>query len=188
MNPEFFLFSAISSAAKLLPPTMDGPAARAMVLAICLQESKLQFRKQVGGPARGYAQFESGGGVVGVLTHPSVATHTKVVCAALDIPATQTAIYTALEHNDVLVAALARLLLWTLPGGLPTKQDPDGAWGQYISAWRPGKPHRDTWNNHYAHAWAIVEETATVAAIDHTPLIQTFIEALDKLRAIIHAR
>ena len=97
MAPEYFLDTALRGALKLLPPNMDSLAARAMVLAICLQESKLAFRKQVGGPARGYAQFEAGGGVTGVLTHASSSSYAKAVCASLDVGATVTAVYTALS-------------------------------------------------------------------------------------------
>ena len=166
MTPEFFLESPLKGALKLLPAAMDSPAARAMVIAICLQESQLRFRRQVGGPARGYAQFEQGGGVRGVLAHPTSMTHAKVVCASLDLQPTVTAVYPALEQNDVLVAAFARLLLWTLPDALPTKDNPEVGWQQYIAAWRPGKPHRETWDAYYAQAWAMVEENAKQERIE----------------------
>lgn len=134
---------------------MDSRAARAMVLAICLQESRLTHRAQVGGPARGYAQFELGGGVRGVLTHPASRPHIQAVLAALDYTtaASAEACWIAIEHNDILAAAFARLLLWTLPGALPAQDAPGAGWAQYIAAWRPGKPHRETWNAFYDQAW-----------------------------------
>ena len=160
MAPEFFLDTAIRGGFQLLPPAMDTPAARAMVLTVCLQESKLMFRRQVGGPAKGYAQFEQGGGVAGVLNHPSVSNYAKEVCAALNVAPAAVAVYAALEQNDSLTAAFARLLLWTLPEVLPSKSDPALGWSQYIAAWRPGKPHRETWDAYFRQAWACVEKAS----------------------------
>lgn len=159
MTPEFFLSVPFNGALRLLPPEMDSAAARAMIMAICLQESKLQLRKQVNGPAKGYAQFEKSGGVAEVFANAASMTHAKMVCAGLDVSPTVTAVYTALEHNDILAAAFARLLLWTLPQALPTKEDPEEGWRQYVHAWRPGKPHRETWDNYYAQAWQLAEES-----------------------------
>lgn len=187
MAPEFFLSSAIGGAMQLLPTNMNSPQARAMILAICLQESRLEFRRQVGGPARGFAQFELGGGVTGVLNHPSTATHSKVICTALNIVATPQAVYTALELNDVLAASFARLLLWTLPTALAGKDNPEAAWKQYIAAWRPGAPHREQWNANFAHAWLTVESTIVAdPKIDAIRIAAiTFMQGLDKLRATI---
>lgn len=157
MTPELFLAYPLRGALSVLPANMDSLEARAMVIAICLQESKLIARRQTGGPARGYAQFEQAGGVTGVFNHPSTAATVKIVCAALDITPTIVSIYGALEQNDILVAALARLLLWTLPSSLPGKDNPEAGWLQYVAAWRPGKPHRETWDMNYLHAWNAVE-------------------------------
>lgn len=187
MTPELFLAYPLRGALSILPANMDTPAARAMVIAICLQESKLQSRKQVGGPARGFAQFEQGGGVTGVFNHPSTAALTKVVCAALDINPTVLSIYNALEQNDTLTAALARLLLWTLPSQLSTKDNPEAGWQQYLSAWRPGKPHRETWDANYLHAWNVVEtanltEQANIDAIRIRDAAIGFVLSLDTLQ------
>lgn len=156
MTPELFQRIALVPALSLLPPAMDTPAARAFILAICLQESGLTARRQRDGPARGLAQFEKAG-VNGVLTHAASSTHAKAICAALSIQATTTSVHAALQYADVLTAVFARLLLWTLPQALPAREDSSGAWSQYLSAWRPGKPHRETWATHYAHGWAVVE-------------------------------
>ena len=158
MAPETFLANALIPALRLLPPKMDTPAARAMVLAICLQESRMKYRRQLGGPARGYAQFELGGGVRGVLTHPASQAHIKYVLTALDYDpmSDPAACYQAIEHNDILAAAFARLLLWTLPTPLPMRGDAQGGWDTYIAAWRPGKPHRDTFDAFYDQAWSLV--------------------------------
>lgn len=158
MTPEFFLQNALVPALRLLPLKMDSPAARAMVVAICLQESRLKYRRQNGGPARGYAQFEQGGGVRGVLTHAASKPHIQVVLTALDYSPDADALdcYAAIEHNDILAAAFARLLLWTLPQALPVQNAPGSAWTQYTEAWRPGKPIRETWDGFYEQAWEIV--------------------------------
>ncbi len=138
----------------LLPPSMQSQAASALLLAFGLQESKFLHRHQIGGPACGFWQFETAG-VVGVLEHRASQAHIYRVLASLRyMTVTPHACATAIEHNDVLAAAFARCLLWTLPGPLAGKGDPDTAWKQYISGWRPGRPHPDTWANNYAEAWA----------------------------------
>ena len=158
MSPEKFIRNALEPALKLLPAKMDSLAGRAMIVSICLQESRLKYRAQIGGPARGYAQFEREGGVIGVLSHASTRPHIRAVLAALDYSpdSDQSACYAAIEHNDILACAFARLLLWTLPDALPAQDDPGAGWSQYIKAWRPGKPHRETWNTFYEQAWEIV--------------------------------
>ena len=158
MTPEAYLQNALEPALRLLPARMDSRGGRAMVIAICLQESRLKHRRQVGGPARGYAQFELGGGVRGVLTHPATRQYIQIVLAALDYDPTSSAedCWTAIEHQDILGAAFARLLLWTLPGPLPEPGDAADGWRQYLSGWRPGKPHRGTWDAFYGTAWDTV--------------------------------
>ena len=66
MTLPYLLRYTLPSAFALLPPAMDTPDARVLLLAIGLQESKFSHRLQIGGPARGYWQFEQGGGVRGV--------------------------------------------------------------------------------------------------------------------------
>lgn len=158
MTPELFISIALVPALRLLPPRMDSPAARAMVVAICLQESRLTHRRQIRGPARGFAQFEKGGGVKGVLTHRATSVHITTVCEALSYKPTVAACYVAIEHNDVLAAVFARLLLWTVPGVLPGRSEPAKGWDQYLAGWRPGKAHPKTWNENYARAWALVSQ------------------------------
>ena len=158
MTPELFLRIAIEPALALLPPRMDTPAARAMILAICLQESAgLKHRRQVLGPARGFPQFEVGG-IRGILGHKASKAHLANALEALAYPVTNDATvpYVAIEHNDVLAAVCARLLLWTLPTPLPCPDTPAEAYEQYIKAWRPGRPHPETWAEYYRSAWALV--------------------------------
>jgi hypothetical protein len=140
----------------LLPPSMDSVEARAMLLAIGLQESRFLHRKQIGGPAKGFWQFEEGGGVKGVLSHESTSAIAQQVCNARMIPALVTRAYNALEEDDVLACCFARLLLYTLPWALPGPGQNNEGWRQYIAAWRPGKPHRATWDEFYQRAWAEV--------------------------------
>lgn len=148
----------LPAALSLLPPEMDTPEARAMLLAIGLQESRFDHRRQVGGPARGFWQFEIGGGLHGEMTHKSVAADFDAATCALRYPlgTTPYAFFSAIEHNDVLACVCARLLLWTLPQALPGRDEAQEAWEQYIAAWRPGKPHRATWDAYYRQAWEMV--------------------------------
>ena len=153
MTSSYLLAHAYRASMALLPPAMDSAGARAMLLAIAWQESRLLHRRQISGPARGFWQFEKGGGVAGVLMHPATATHARYVCSSLTYPPSTDACYTAIEHNDVLACSFARLLLWTLPKALPGRADAEAGWNQYLLAWRPGKPHRETWNDYYTLAW-----------------------------------
>jgi len=158
MTPEYLARYVLPPALSLLPAAMDTPNARAMLLAIALQESRCCHRRQVRGPAKSFWQFEITG-VRGVLAHKASKPHIANALSVLAYPVTDDATtpYVAIEHNDVLACVFARLLLWTLPGALPGKDDTEGAWLQYIDAWRPGKPHRATWNQYFGMAWAIVE-------------------------------
>lgn len=140
------------AAALLLPPKLDTQAAWAQLYAIGRQESRLDARRQIGGPARGFWQFEKGG-IQGVLNHPASQPLIFSVLDALDYDRLVDTSYTAIEHNDVLAFAYARCLLWTLAGPLPGPGDPDTGWAQYTAAWRPGTPRRQTWNAFYAEAW-----------------------------------
>jgi len=152
MNLSEIRERAIAPALALLPARMNSAAAEVQMLAIGLQESRFEHRRQIGGPARGFWQFEQGGGVRGVLRHHSSREHAQAVCRARSVIATESAVYAALEHDDVLAAAFARLLLWTDPKPLPAIGDEQGAWDLYLRVWRPGKPHRHTWNALYAQA------------------------------------
>lgn len=145
------LRDVIDPALAELPERMTSDAARVMLLAIGLQESRLTDRVQRnGGPARGLWQFERNGGVRGVLVHETSRTEARAACERRDLPASATAVYTALETDDVLAAVFARLLLWTDP--LPLPDDMDAGWIYYLRNWRPGKPHPQTWPAFYRRA------------------------------------
>lgn len=147
---------AIDQALEILPDRMDSPEARVMMAAIGLQESKFIYRKQIGGPAKGFWQFERNGGVRGVVNHQASCSYAVQVCAEQGVPFNTTSIYNALEFDDVLAGAFARLLLWADPHPLPDIGDAQGAWDYYIRNWRPGKPHRHTWDEFYQKATVAV--------------------------------
>ena len=141
------------SAMQLLPAPMDSPAARNMLFAIAMQESRLIRRQQIMGPARGFWQFEEGGGVHGVLNHGLTRPLIHKVLDALQYDYAVHTSYVAIEHNDILACCYARLLLYTVPEPLPVRQDAQEGWRQYLWAWRPGKPHPLTWDPFYEQAW-----------------------------------
>jgi hypothetical protein len=146
----------IPAALALLPASMDTPQARAMMMAIGLQESRFEHRKQVRGPAHGFWQFESGGGVHGVLTHKVTKPLIEPVLGTLRYLPSDC--YYAIRDNDVLAAAFARLLLWSHPEPLPARTDHAGAWHYYLETWRPGRPHPETWDDLHRRAWEVEDE------------------------------
>lgn len=147
---------AITPALALLPARMSSIEAEVMLLAIGLQESRFEHRRQIGGPARGFWQFERGGGVAGVLRHAASREHAVRVCDARGVSPVPEQVYQRLGHDDVLAAAFARLLLWTDAWSLPALGEASRAWDLYIRTWRPGKPHRSTWDALYEQALAEV--------------------------------
>ena len=142
----------VPAAFMVLPSDMRSTAARRLLLAIGWQESRFTHRVQVGGPARGYWQFEQAGGVRGVLGHQKSRDVAREALRALGYrhEPTPFGCYAAIEHNDVLACVFARLLLWTLPDRLA--EDEANGWRQYIAAWRPGKPHAHTWPTAWSEA------------------------------------
>lgn len=142
----------IDAALRFMPAKYDSTEARAMLLAIGLQESEFRHRQQINGPANGYWQFEPVG-VRGVLEHHATALLAQDLLKRFDYHDTSTAAYGGITHNDILACCFARLLLWRLPHSLPKRHEVDEAWRQYLSAWRPGKPHQDKWAENYARAW-----------------------------------
>lgn len=146
----------IPRAYRILPPALKDPRATVLLLAIGLQESRFERREQVGGPARGFWQFERGGGVRGVLRHWSTRTPAAMACAARDCPVLPNDVYLRIAEDDILACAFARLLLFTDPAPLPDIGEHDEAWRYYVRTWRPGKPHQRTWRKLYDEAVATV--------------------------------
>lgn len=163
---------AIEPALSLLPASMDTPQARVIMLAITGQEADFRHRYQVlntpgaKGPARGLWQFERGGGVAGVLKHSASAAHARRIAEQRVGATSADAVWQALEHDDVLAGAFARLLLWTDPAALPQVGDIEGAWSLYLRCWRPGAWTRGTpaqrdrlrakWTGYYAQALEVM--------------------------------
>lgn len=138
----------------IISESFDSPAARAMLWAVGRQEGRMEHRRQIGGPARGLWQFERGGGVKGVLTHKASKFHAIALCKARDIEPTALAVYAALADDDILACGFARLLLYTDPASLPPPRPAlaQTAWAYYKRNWRPGKPHRQTWDKFWKEA------------------------------------
>lgn len=148
----------LDDALALLPRHMDTPRARVMLLAIQLQEDPKQRRRQwPTGTARGLWQFEMGG-VTGVLAHQASRQLAAKICSARGVQPLARAVYNALERDDALACALARLLLWTDPAPLPDLGQIEPAWRYYVRNWRPGKPHRERWTGNYLTAVAEVKK------------------------------
>lgn len=124
--------------------------ARVALLAITGQEGECAARRQVPvAHAMGLWQFERGGATAGVLSHRATMLTAGKVCAARGVRAISTDVWQALERDDVLACAFARLLLWTDARPLPSVWDEAGAWDYYLRNWRPGKPHPERWpDNH----------------------------------------
>lgn len=159
---DAILHRAVNPALQLLPAKMDSDAARVMLLAAGLQESHFQWRFQKTsdpyrhGPAKGFWQGERGG-VFCVMTNKATRADAEAVCKARGVPFDQVLIHERFEHDDVLAAAFARLILWADPKPLPAVDaDHETAWLCYLRCWRPGKPHRETWNDYHVLARAQV--------------------------------
>ena len=148
MTPREARNGPVAEALLLLPAKMTSPQAELMLLGIGLQESELKHRRQHGGgPARSLWQAEQGGGMVAGLLgfhNQDVQDLARGLCAVRGVPAQPRAVWEAIEHDDVLAAGLARLLLYTDPARLPALGDVDGAWQLYLRTWRPGAFTRGT--------------------------------------------
>jgi hypothetical protein len=141
-----------------LPVAMTGDKATIQLLTTGLQESKFIYRYQVigggkKGPARSFWQGEQGGGMVtGVLNHKATRALVLKLCESHGVEPEPHAIWLAIENDDILACALARLLLWTDPYPLPDVNDWASAWDTYMRVWRPGKPHPETWPGYHRAA------------------------------------
>lgn len=160
MTPEVFFAEVVepnlqymAASLGIAIPVTD--SARVLVLAIAGQESNWSARRQIGGPARSYWQFERGGGVAELFQ--KTRRQLNVVCAAQDIPVDIDTVFEAMAWNDPLACAMARLLLWGDPAPLPAVGDQEAGWQYYLRNWRPGAPHRDTWSVVYPKALSIVQ-------------------------------
>ena len=161
---ELLRNNIMPAALSLLPEKMDSPEARAILVAIALQETALRHRYQVGVPEKGLREGKFGFGLwqfelpqVGlILRHPVVGPLAQNVLATLvyepgDPPHER--IHAAMEHNDILQCAFSRLLLWPDAAPLPKRDDVQGSLATYLRVWKPGRPRPLDWPHNYALAW-----------------------------------
>lgn len=164
---------AINPALRILPHEMTSDTARQLLLTIGLQESGFETRVQYGGgPARGFWQFEQGteashGGVWGVYLHPSSSGPLQYVCHRRGVSFDPVSIYNSLELDDVLAAAVARLLIYTDPYACP--DEVSDAWDMYaLRTWRPGKPRPEDWPDNFNQGTNAIHEANKGRPWDHT--------------------
>jgi len=166
MTPETLNSFLLPSCLALFPEKYNTPEARALLIAIALQESDLKHRQQlignhrnwwesVNGPATSFWQFEKIG-IQGVLEHRRTGELARIVLDRLGYPVDVPTIHKAIAHNDILAACMARLALYRLPQALPTRGQPEIGWRQYVEAWRPGKPKPERWPERFELAWKVV--------------------------------
>lgn len=162
MTPKYLLLNSIDPALALLgelTAIKPDPKARLLVLAIAGQESAWAARRQIGGPARSFWQFEKGGGVAGLFqVTPRLL---ETLCAELLIPFNPNDVFEAMAWNDMLAAGMARLLLWSDPKPLPEVGDVQGSWDYYQRNWRPGVPHPEVWAGRYGTSMGLVGDKTT---------------------------
>lgn len=154
------LANVIEPAFRVLPPMMASDEARAMLLAIHLQEDPQQRRRQwPSGPARGLWQFERIG-VAEVLRNRSTMEHAAGVCWKLGNAGTTASVYNQLAYDDVLACCFARLALWRFKGPLPKENENAYGWRQYLTIWAPGESRPDDWPENFRRAWGAVRGVA----------------------------
>lgn len=138
----------------------DGPGVRLQMLTTALQESNLEYRRQMGdGPAKSFYQMERGGMVNSLLNHPSnrIRSTALAACAWRGVQPVAMDVWNAIENDDVLASVLARLGYLADPQPLPEVGNVDAAWLCYLRNWRPGKPHPEKWPALYARVRAYLQ-------------------------------
>ena len=95
--------------------------------------------------------------LIEVLVALSIISIAALTLVRLDAYAVRTA--GDLDESTVagIVAQNRAVELWTDPAPLPAVGEIQQAWALYLRTWRPGKPHRQTWDALYAQA---MEEVA----------------------------
>lgn len=147
--------SILNPALALLPESLSGREAEVLLLTTGLAASGFRNRRDARSQGRGYWRAEPDGVMVGgVLRAVQTRDLAVAVCDARQVPPIAERVYSALEHDDVLAAALARLLLWSDPAGLPPLGDEAGAWACYQRHWAVDESDRRSWAIHYRLALA----------------------------------
>lgn len=153
MKPELFLPTVVRpgllALAAATTPAVVSREAEVLLTAIAAQESALRHRQQLGGPARGFWQFEKMGGLNGVLEHHRTGPMAVAFVESVGLKAELPLLWDQLPYSELLQAGLARLLLWSDNPPLPRIGEKDAAWATYLRIWRPGKPHRGRWDAAY---------------------------------------
>jgi hypothetical protein len=158
MTPDVFLTRIVKPAVLFVSEAIAIPAsdeATVLLMTIAGQESDWRARRQIGGPARSFWQFEEGGGVAELFQVTSVRLET--ICDILAIPFDQATVFEAMAWNDTLACAMARLLLWQDPAPLPEVGAKKAAYSYYERNWRPGAPRPDAWSGYYEQSLAAME-------------------------------
>lgn len=160
MSPHLFLTRAVEPGLSLLPGYMTSDCAKIWLMTIAGQETNLQARAQKVAkgppPALGFWQFEQAG-VDAVLR--SQAKLAQGILETWDIPVSEA--HAALQYNDPVACAFARLLLWSDPAPLPLASDTAAGWNAYLKTWRPGKPDAARWPS--AHSVAMTAVCAQIS-------------------------
>jgi hypothetical protein len=164
MKPDAFFQRIVKPALQIMSDLPDirlpvTDRASVMVMAAAGQESGWRNRRQIGiGQyypqsigARGYWQCEStwGGPVAINDVMQKTPRQLAAICAWLEIPTDELALYEAIAWNDTLACAIARLLLWQDPAPLPEIGNKVASWDYYRRNWRPGLPHPELWPANY---------------------------------------
>lgn len=153
MNLDEVCEKVILPAFAELPMSMGSAEAAVMLLGTGQQESRFIYRRQLNnGPAKGFWQFERGGGVKGVMQHHKTVALARKVVLDRGLSFDAMTVWNALEADDVLACIFARLLLFANPKPLPKLDEPLTAWNYYLESWRPGKPHQKTWPGYHSAA------------------------------------
>ncbi len=171
MDPRIFFKTIVEPTLQWMDksPAVSIPnrdSARVLVMATAGQESRWEDRRQNGIThlypqtvgARSFWQFESTYGGPVAINDVLVSTPRQIaaVCASLNIPVDERSLYEACAWNDTLACAMARLLLWQDPAPLPAVGDKEAAWQYYVRNWKPGAPHRHTWDAIYDQSVAAI--------------------------------
>ncbi|WP_371228443.1 hypothetical protein ACAW63_21160 [Pseudomonas sp. QE6] len=103
--------SIVEPALLLLPAKMESLQAVVMLLAIGLQESRFEYRRQMGsGPAKSFWRAEQSGGMVTGLLRFRVESIRDLAtgrCAVHGVVPAAPEVWNAIEHDDILAAGLA---------------------------------------------------------------------------------
>ena len=168
-NPDALVREVIAPALTTFPPAWASREAVVLLVAIAIQESNLETRRQGTatnpGPARGLWQFEVAG-ASGVLQHPETHAQAASLCRAASIPASASAVHRRVEVDDRVACWFARLLLRSDPAPLPpaNANAEAEAFAYYLRNWRPGAARTAKGRAKCAKRWATAWRRALAVA------------------------